>query len=106
MTELDSSTVQRNIDPKLKVLGPLEALDLLFVLLVAAIMSFFFQGTDFAFLFVIAIPSVMLIALFFLKKGKPDRYLVHLIRYFTTPGFYSAGQVEKCELGGRRRIDE
>ena len=38
------------------------------------------------------IPSIIAGAiLFFAKKGKPDGYLGHLIQYYTTPGFYSAG---------------
>jgi len=88
--ELDSSQVHRNLDGKIKVMG-LEAPDLIFVLLVAAIMNLLFGQTRFVLLTVFGIPSFLLVVLYIGKKGKPQDYLIHLIRYFFTPGFYSAG---------------
>ena len=88
--ELDTSPVHRNLDGQIRVLG-LEAPDLIFVLLVAAVMNLFFGQTKFVLLAVFGVPSLILVALYFGKKGKPDSYLIHLLRYLMTPSFYSAG---------------
>jgi hypothetical protein len=88
--DLDTSPVHRNLDGQIRVLG-LEAPDLIFVLLVAATMNLFFGQTRFVLLAVFGVPSLILVALYFGKKGKPDGYLIHLLRYLMTPSFYSAG---------------
>lgn len=94
--ELDSSPVHRNLDGKIKVMG-LEAPDLILVLLVAAIMNLFFGQTRFVLLAVFGIPSLILVTLYFGKKGKPEGYLVHLLRYLMTPSFYSAAATPNSE---------
>ena len=89
--ELDTSPVHRNLDGQIKVMG-LEAPDLIFVLLVAAVMNLFFGQTQFVLLAVFGVPSLILVTLYIGKKGKPEGYLIHLLRYFLTPSFYSAGE--------------
>lgn len=89
--DLDSSQVHRNLDGKLKVVG-LEAPDLIFVLLIAAIMNLLFGQTRFVLLAVFGMPSLILTILYIGKRGKPEGYLIHLLKYFLTPGFYSAGE--------------
>lgn len=91
---LNSSRVYRNLDAKLKVAG-LEAPDLLFVLIFAAMMNLIFGNTSLVFPLVIVLPSLILLLLFFGKRNKPEDYLVHLIRFYITPGFYSAGEAPK-----------
>ena len=89
--DLDTSPVHRNIDGQIRVLG-LEAPDLIFVLLVAAIMNLFFGQTRFMLIAVFGVPSLILASLYIGKKDKPEGYLIHLLRYLITPNFYSAGE--------------
>ena len=90
--DLDTSPVHRNLDGQIRVLG-LEAPDLIFVLLIAAIMNLFFGQTKFVLLAVFGVPSLILVTLYIGKKGKPDGYLIHLMRYLLMPSFYSAGEI-------------
>lgn len=69
----------------------LEAPDLILVLLVAAVMNLFFGQTNLMLITVFGIPSLLLFTLYFGKKGKPENYLIHLLRYLVMPRFYSAG---------------
>jgi hypothetical protein len=46
---------------------------------------------------VIALPSLMLVILFVGKRDKPDGFLIHLVRFYLTPGFLSAGEESKFE---------
>jgi hypothetical protein len=101
--ELKTSTVHRKLDRKLKIAG-LEAPDLLAVLMFGAIMNLIFGQTALALPIVIILPSVMLLVLYFGKRDKPDGYLLHLLRFYFTPGFYSAGEDPKHEHLMRRNI--
>lgn len=83
--ERSQSTVHRGLDVRMKV-GGLEALDLIASLILAAIMNVF----GFPTLFVLGIPVLALLALYFGKRNKPDGFLLHLIRYYMTPGHFSA----------------
>lgn len=103
--ELKSSTVHRNLDAKLKVVG-LEVHDLLFVLLFASVMNLLFGKTAFAIYLVFLLPMTMAGVLFFAKRNKPDQYLIHLIRFYLSPGFYSAGQTNSGEDRMRAKINE
>ena len=103
--ELDSSQVHRNLDGKIKVMG-LEAPDLIFVLLVAAIMNLLFGQTRFVLLAVFGMPSLLLAGLVIGKRGKPEGYLIHCLRYFLTPGFFSAGDQPKFEERMKRTFYE
>jgi hypothetical protein len=105
VSDLKSSTVHRNLDAKLKVMG-LEVHDLLFVLLFASVMNLLFGKTDLAIYIVFLLPMTMAGVLFFAKRNKPDQYLVHLFRFYLSPGFYSAAQVSPKEDAMRARIYE
>jgi hypothetical protein len=94
--DLDTSTVHRKLDAKLKIAG-LEAPDLLFVLIFAAVMNLFFGRTSLALPLVIVLPSILLGVLYIGKRDKPDGYLLHLLRFYLTPGFYSAGEESAFE---------
>jgi len=91
---LKESTVHRKLDAKLKI-GGMEAPDILGVLIFASIMNLFFGRSSLSFLFVIILPLIFLIILYFGKRGKPDGYLIHLVRYYLTAGYYSAGENQK-----------
>ncbi|MCB9092875.1 MAG: hypothetical protein H6621_00075 [Halobacteriovoraceae bacterium] len=103
--ELHSSRIHRNLDAKLKIAG-LEAPDLLFVLIFAAIMNLFFGETSLAIPLVLVLPSILLLILYFGKRNKPESFLVHLLRFYLTPGFLSAGESPLKEEKMRRHIYE
>lgn len=88
--DLKTSKVHRNLEAKWKI-GPFEGVDLLFVLLLAAVMNLLFGETSISFLMVIGVPGIIAVALLIGKRGKPDKYLIHLLRYFVQPGHYPAG---------------
>lgn len=89
--ELRSSKVFRKLDAKWKI-GGLELPDLLFVLILSAVMNLFFGRTILALPLVIVTPLAVAALLYFGKKNKPENYLIHLARYHLSPGFYSAGE--------------
>ncbi len=91
---LRESSIHRRLDAKMKV-GGMEAPDLLGVLIFAAIMNLIFGRMGFAFVFVIIIPLLLLTALYFGKRGKPDDFMLHFARFYLTPGFYAAGEKAK-----------
>ncbi len=101
--ELQASSVHRKLDAKLKIVG-LEAPDLLFVLIFAAVMNLFFGRTSLALPLVIALPLLMLFALYVGKRDKPDGFMIHLARFYLTPGFFSAGEESKFENQMRKPI--
>ncbi|MEZ4743991.1 MAG: hypothetical protein R3B45_16345 [Bdellovibrionota bacterium] len=63
-------------------------------LIFAAIMNLFFSGTILEGPLVLGTPLLIIGILYFGKKGKPENFLVHLIRFYLDPGFYSAA----CDL--------
>ncbi len=94
MTGLESSQVHRKLDARFKI-GGVEASDLLGVLLLAAVMNLFLGRISFAPVFIFGIPALLFIALYFGKRGKPDGYLLHAIRFHLSPGELWAGSDEQ-----------
>ena len=88
--ELQRSTVHRGLDIRMKVAG-MEAIDLIATLIMAATLNLFQLPS----LIVIGFPAVALLTLYFGKRDKPDGYLIHLARYYMTPGHYSAGKLSQ-----------
>ena len=82
----------------------LEALDLVFVLLLAAINNLLFGNTSFGFWLIFVIPTLLAIILFFGKRNRPDGHLQHLVKFYLSPGYYSAGEVPKNEDKLKTRI--
>ena len=101
--EIHTSEVQRNLDARFKI-GSIEALDLLIALIFAAIMNLFFGGTALEIPLVLGCPALILAAFYFGKKGKPEKFMVHLIRFYLEPGFFSAGEEPMKILQMRRKI--
>jgi hypothetical protein len=101
--DLNSSNVHRRLDAKLKIVG-LEAHDLLFVLLFAAIMNLIFGQTPLGTIMVFIVPSIMAGTLFVAKRNKPEGYLAHLIKFHIEPGHMSAGAIGKNEFKRLRKI--
>ena len=101
----NTSTVQRNLDAKLKI-GNIEAFDLLIALICGAVLNLFFSGTALEMPLVIGVPLTILAVCYFGKRGKPEKYLPHLLRYHLEPAFFSAGEEPANVLPIRRKINE
>lgn len=102
---LNTSTVQRNLDAKLKI-GNIEAFDLLIALICGAVMNLFFSGTALELPLVIGVPALIIATFYFGKRGKPEKYLPHLLRYHLEPAFFSAGKEPAKVLQMRSKIHE
>ena len=100
---LKQSIVHRQLDSKLKFLG-MEALDLLCVMLFAGIMNLLFGKTSLALYLVFLFPFFMAVGLYMGKIGKPENYLLHLLKFYTTSGLYSAGMCGKFETQRKMSI--
>lgn len=90
---LKTSTIHRKLDAKFKI-GGIDATDLLSVLLCAAVMNLFFGRLSFGPIFIFGIPGVLFVVLYFGKKGKPEGHLMHLIKFYLSPGELKAGHRE------------
>jgi uncharacterized membrane protein AbrB (regulator of aidB expression) len=101
--DIATSKVHRKLDAKLKIAG-LEAPDLLSVMIFAAVMNLFFGRTSLALPLALVLPSLMLLGIYFGKRDKPDGFLIHLARFYLTPGFLSAGEESKFEEKMRKPI--
>lgn len=66
-------------------------MDLLAIMILAAVNNLLLGRIAFAPVFVIVIPAILAAVLYIVKRDKPENYLIHLLRYFSSPGFYSAG---------------
>lgn len=73
----------------------MEAPDILGVLIFASVMNLFFGRTSLAFVFVIILPLILLVVLYVGKRGKPDGFLIHVVRFYLTTGYFSAGENQK-----------
>lgn len=91
---LKTSTVHRKLDAKFKI-GGIEAADLLAVLLLAAVMNLIFGQIAIGPLFIFGLPTLLFFALYFGKRGKPDGHLLHVIKYYLSPGELWAGEKEE-----------
>ncbi len=86
---LDVKSVSMSLDKKLIILG-FEVLDLLALCLVISILNFVFGSTSLK-LYLVWIPSIVLATVIRLgKRGKPDNYILHWIRFQIRPGILSA----------------
>ncbi len=88
---LKTSVVHRKLDAKFKI-GGMEATDLLAVLLSAAIMNLFLGQTAVGPIFIFGVPGVLFCALYFGKRGKPDGFLSHALKFYLSPGELWAGE--------------
>lgn len=87
---LKTSSIHRNLDAKFKI-GGVEAADLLAVLIVGAVMNLFFGRLSIGPIFIFGVPGILFCALYFGKRGKPDGYLLHAIKFFVSSGALRAG---------------
>ena len=81
--------VSKSLDRKLMLLG-YEVLDVLAIFLTLSVLNLLFGQSGMS-LFLVWTPSIALAVVLRLgKRGKPDRYLLHWLRYQVKPGVYSA----------------
>ena len=70
----------------------MEATDLFAVLICAAILNLIFGRPSLGPVLIFGIPGVLFFALYYGKRGKPDGYLQHALKYFLSPGELWAGE--------------
>lgn len=100
--ELHSSSVHRNLESKWKI-GPFEGLDLLVILIIASVMNLIFGSSTFGFYMVFVFPCILALILYFGKRGKPDGFLSHFLKYLTSRGHFVAGEeAQKRTLMSKR----
>ena len=91
--ELKTSEIHRRLDAKFKI-GSVEASDLLSVLLLAAVMNLVLGRVPYGAVLIFGIPSALFVGLYFGKRGKPDGYLQHAIKFYLSSGELRAGNKE------------
>ena len=86
---LRSEPTSQSLEKKLLIVG-FEVPDLLAIFLLLSILNFSFGGTNYKLLLVWGPTALSAITLRIGKRGKPDNYLVHLIKFHTRPKHLSA----------------
>ncbi|MEE2670319.1 MAG: hypothetical protein VYA54_01315 [Bdellovibrionota bacterium] len=81
--------VSKCLDKKTLLWG-FEMADLIIVFMLLAILNFLFGQTDQKLLLVWLPPLIVALVLKYGKKGKPDNYLVHWVRFQLKNGIFSA----------------
>ncbi len=84
-----TTVVPRTLETKSKILG-LELSDVLLLLLNLSIQNLIFGSTSMKVPMVFGTSLVMAGLLFFVKRGKPDLYLQHLLQFMLSPTVHSA----------------
>jgi hypothetical protein len=90
---LKTSTVYRKLDAKFKI-GGVDATDLLAVLLLGAVMNLIFGRLSIGPIFIFGLPGILFCALYCGKRGKPEGYLLHALRFYISPGALHAGEMK------------
>ncbi|MGE4133294.1 MAG: hypothetical protein AB7F86_16745 [Bdellovibrionales bacterium] len=89
--EINSSPVSRCLDKKMVIFG-FEVPDLLLIFLTLSVLNYLF-GTTSLKIVLVWLPSLALaLTLWLGKRGKPENFLVHWIRFQIAPGHLSAFQ--------------
>ena len=86
---LECNSVSKCLDKKTLIWG-FEMADLLIVFLLLAVLNLLFGGTEYKLLLVWFPPVLIAAILHYGKKGKPENYLLHYIRYQFSSGIYCA----------------
>lgn len=78
----------KTFDQKLKLMG-YEVFDLVVLFIILSVLNFIFG--DGHKLFFVWLPILTLAVILRVgKRGKPENYIIHLIKYHLSPGVYSA----------------
>ena len=86
---LKSSDVYRCLEKKTVIFG-FEIIDLFFVFLVFALLNFFLSAMPYKFFLTWGLTGALALAIRLGKAGKPDNYIVHLLRFNFSPDHLSA----------------
>ena len=86
---LITTPTSKCLDKKTKVFG-FEMADILLVFILLAVLNLLFGKTDQKLLFIWLPPTLLALLLKFGKKGKPENFIVHWLRFQFTPGVFSA----------------
>src|SRR5690242_2874483 len=86
---LRTTQVAKCLDKKLLLFG-FEVPDVLAVFLTLSILNFVFGSTSLKIVFVWLPTTALALVLKYGKKGKPDGYLVHWLKFQMKPGTYRA----------------
>lgn len=87
--ELKMTEVSRCLDKKMMIMG-FEVPDLLIIFLTMSILNFLFGTTSLKWLFVWLPSASLALTVHLTKRGKPDNYLIHWLRYQIKPGIIKA----------------
>ena len=80
---LQTSSVHRHLDKRPKILG-MDATDLILLMLLSSIMNWLLGDTSLSFAASFVLPALLGAVLFIAKRGRPDGFLLHLIRYYSS----------------------
>lgn len=95
--DLKTTEVSRCLDKKMMIMG-FEVPDLLVIFLTMSVLNFLFGSTSVKWLLV-WLPSIALASIIkWSKRGKPDNYLIHWLRYQIKPGILSAFKEPSTDL--------
>jgi len=92
-----TSTVPRTLDTKSKILG-LDLTDVLLLLFNLSIQNLIFGSTNMKIPMVFGTSLIMAGTLFFVKRGKPDLYLQHLMQHLISPSVLSANSIDQTYI--------
>ena len=87
--DLKRTEVSRCLDKKMMIMG-YEIPDLMFIFLTMSILNFLFGTTNFKLLLVWLPTSSIALMIRLTKRGKPDNYLIHWLRFQIKPGVLKA----------------
>ena len=86
---LKTTSVAKCLDKKLLIFG-FEVPDVLAIFLTLSVLNFIFGQTPLKIIFVWLPTLALTLVLKYGKKGKPDNYLVHWLKFQMKPGTYRA----------------
>lgn len=92
--ELLTTSVPRALEMKSKLFG-YEIADLLLIFMNLAVTNLVFGTTSFRYPLVWGTTLSLALFLFFVKRGRPDNYLQHLIEHYVRPIYFAAGRTDK-----------
>jgi hypothetical protein len=87
--ELKATEVSRCLDKKMMIMG-FEVPDLLIIFLTISILNFLFGTTSLKWLFVWLPSAALALTIRLTKRGKPENYLIHWLRFQMKPGILKA----------------
>lgn len=86
---LKTSEVYRCLEKKTLIFG-FEILDLFLIFFVLAVLNFILGDVAYKFFFTWGPAIALGLTLKWGKAGKPENYILHLIRFYSSPGVFSA----------------